>query len=153
MSEHIATIAWKRATPDFRYDSYNRAHEWRFDSGVVVPGSASLAFRGDPERVDPEEAFVAALSSCHMLTFLALAARANFITDAYQDDAVGVMTKNDHGALWVSRVTLRPVVTFSGTRSPTQDELDALHHKAHEECFIAQSVKTQVVVETRRRMY
>jgi len=147
MSEHFATIRWHRTTPDFAAERYNRAHEWTFDSGVVVQASAAPLYRGDADRVDPEEALVAALSSCHMLTFLFEAARKKLIVDSYEDAAVGVMAKNERGKLFVSRVTLRPKVTFGGEHTPTAEEISELHHRAHEGCFIAQSVKTEVVVE------
>lgn len=148
MSEHVASIRWQRSTPDFLYDSYNRAHEWSFDAGITLRASASLAFRGDADCVDPEEALVASLSGCHLLTFLAIAARKRFVVDRYEDDAIGVMTKNEHGKLWVSRVTLRPKVIFSG-RLPTHEELAAMHASAHENCFIGQSVKSEVLIEPR----
>jgi len=147
MSEHVATIRWTRTTPDFAIERYNRGHEWRFDSGVVVPASASPTYRGDADRVDPEEALVAALSSCHMLTFLFEAARKKIVVDSYEDAAVGVMSKNEHGKLWVSRVTLRPKVTFASDLPPSVQELSLLHQRAHEGCFIAHSVKTEVVIE------
>jgi organic hydroperoxide reductase OsmC/OhrA len=146
MSEHIATIHWRRSSADFTYDSYNRAHEWRFDADVVVPASASPPYRGDAECVDPEEAFVAALSSCHLLTFLTIAARKRFVVDSYSDRAVGQLTKNEHGKLWISRVTLHPQAVFSGAKLPSAEELAKLHQLAHENCFIALSVKTEVVV-------
>ena len=148
MSEHFATISWKRSSADYSAETYNRGHEWKFDSGVVVPASASPLYRGDADRVDPEEALVAALSSCHMLTFLFDAARKKFVVDSYEDAAVGVMTKNERGKPWVSRVTLRPKVSFGGARQPSADELAALHEHAHANCFIAQSVKTEVLVES-----
>jgi organic hydroperoxide reductase OsmC/OhrA len=144
MSEHLATITWKRSSADFTAQTYNRSHTWTFDSGVTVPASASPVYRGDKDRVDPEEALVAALSSCHMLTFLFEAARKRFVVDSYDDAAIGVMTKNERGKLWVSRVTLRPKVRFSGELQPSAAELAALHEHAHENCFIAQSVKTEV---------
>jgi organic hydroperoxide reductase OsmC/OhrA len=147
MSEHVASITWKRTTPEFTAETYNRSHEWKFDSGVVVPASASPLYRGDADRVDPEEALVAALSSCHMLTFLFEAARKKLVVDSYEDAAVGVMTKNERGKLWVSKVTLRPKISFSGSRQPSAEELAALHEHAHGSCFIAQSVKTEVIVE------
>src|SRR5688500_9156474 len=101
MSEHTASVRWRRSSAEFTYESYNRAHEWHFDGGVSVPASAAPAYRGDVERVDPEEAFVAALSSCHILTFLAVAARKRFVVESYEDDAVGTMSKNEAGRLWV----------------------------------------------------
>ncbi|MGZ5924856.1 MAG: OsmC family protein [Rhizomicrobium sp.] len=149
MSEHHASIRWKRTSADFTYDSYNRAHEMRFNEGtIVVPASAAPAFKGDIDRVDPEEAFVAALSSCHMLTFLALCARKRLVVDSYDDDAVGVMEKGSDGKLWVSRVTLRPRIRFAAGTSVEPAALAEIHHKAHGECFIANSVKTDVSVET-----
>jgi organic hydroperoxide reductase OsmC/OhrA len=147
MSEHIATVTWQRSGADFTARTYNRSHEWKFDSGVVVAASASPLFRGDADRVDPEEALVAALSSCHMLTFLFDAAQKNLVVDSYEDTAVGVMTKNERGTLWVSRVTLRPKIRFGGGSQPSAEQLAAMHEHAHEHCFIAQSVKTEVVVE------
>lgn len=149
MSAHHASIRWKRTSADFTYDSYNRAHEMRFNEGtIVVPASAAPAFKGDIDRVDPEEAFVAALSSCHMLTFLALCARKRLVVDSYDDDAVGVMEKGSDGKLWVSRVTLRPRIRFAAGTSVEPAALAEIHHKAHGECFIANSVKTDVSVET-----
>src|SRR5689334_13503611 len=114
MSEHRATIDWKRATPDFSYESYNRDHEWSFDAGITVRGSAAPAYKGGESCVDPEEAFVASLSSCHMLTFLAIAAKKRLVVDSYRDEAVGVLSKDASGNLAITRVTLHPRVNFSG---------------------------------------
>jgi organic hydroperoxide reductase OsmC/OhrA len=144
---YTATIHWHR-TPDeaFTDNRYSRGHQWSFDGGVTFRASASPHVVGkfaDPAGVDPEEAFVASLSSCHMLTFLFLAAKAGHVIDAYDDTAEGVMTK-EGGKLWVSQVILRPHVTWSG--ATPLDEL-ALHHAAHEDCFIANSVKTVVLCE------
>src|SRR4029079_11794445 len=108
MSEHKATIDWKRVTPDFAYETYNRDHDWSFDAGVTVRASATTAYQGNPACVDPEEAFVASLSSCHMLTFLAITAVKKLVVDAYQDEAVGVLAKDAGGRLAITRVTLRP---------------------------------------------
>jgi organic hydroperoxide reductase OsmC/OhrA len=146
--EHHATILWRRTSESFTYDSYNRAHEWRF-AGVTVPASAAPEFRGDATMVNPEEAFVASLSSCHMLTFLALAAKKRFSLDLYSDEAVGYLEKNEKGQLAVTRVVLRPHVQWSQGVSVSQSDLDTLHHQAHEGCFIANSVKTGVTVEPR----
>jgi len=146
--EHRATILWRRTSESFTYDSYNRAHEWRFHS-VTVPASAAPGFRGDATMVNPEEAFVASLSSCHMLTFLALAAKKRFSLDSYTDEAVGYLEKNDKGRLAVTRVLLRPQVQWSPGISVSPADLDSLHHQAHEGCFIANSVKTDVTVEPR----
>lgn len=147
MSEYRATAHWRRTSSDFSYDAYNRAHEVRVGGGQIVPFSSAPEFRGEPDRVNPEEALVAALSSCHMLTFLAIASRKRFVVDSYDDEAVGVMTKNEQGRLWVSKVTLKPVVRFGGEKHPSAEELAAMHHSAHENCFIANSVKTDVIVE------
>lgn len=145
MSEHRVTVSWERTTEDFTYESYSRNHTWEFESGVVVPASAAPAFRGDPTRVDPEAAFVAALSSCHMLTFLAIAARKRLVVDGYRDSAVGFLEKDAGGKLSITRVILRPEVTF---REPlSADVVERMHHLSHEECFIANSVKTDVRVE------
>ncbi len=149
MSEHRATVSWRRETDAFTYAAYNRAHHWHFEGGVVVPASATPAYKGDADRVDPEKAFVASLASCHMLTFLAYAAAKKFIVDSYDDEAVGTVAKNAAGKMWVSEVRLRPKIVFSGAVLPSPGDLDSLHHKAHEDCFIANSVKTEVVVEPR----
>lgn len=147
MSEHKASIRWRRRTPGFGYDEYNREHEWEFE-GVRVPASAAPGYKGKPGHVDPEEAFIAALSSCHMLTFLALAARKRFVVDAYEDDAVGHLEKDERGKLAVTRVILRPRASFAPTGAPTPEEISKLHAQAHEHCFIANSVRTEVAVET-----
>lgn len=148
MSEHRATIAWKRSSADFKYDTYNRDHIWHIDGGIDVPASSAPEYRGTMERVDPERALVAALSSCHMLTFLALAARKRLVVDGYEDEASGVMTKNAKGKLFVSHVTLRPKITWAGD-APSAEEIDRMHDKSHEECFIANSVLTEIAVEPR----
>ncbi len=150
MSEYTATIYWQRHGAVFTDQKYSRAHEWRFDGGATVPGSSSphvvrLPY-SDASAVDPEEAFVASLSSCHMLFFLSFAASQGFVVDSYQDAAVGVMARNEAGKMAMTLVTLRPKVVFSG-RQPTAQELDELHHRSHEECFIASSVKTDVRCE------
>ena len=147
MSEHHATIDWKRETADFDYETYNRDHDWTFDAGVTVRGSAAPAYKGSESCVDPEEAFVASLSSCHMLTFLALAAKKKHVVDAYHDQAVGILAKDTAGNLAITKVTLRPKVRFSGENQPALEELRQLHDRAHHACFIANSVKTEVIVE------
>ena len=151
MSEHHASVAWKRISPDFTYESYNRAHEIRFKRGaIILPASSAPAFRGDADRVDPEEAFVSSLSSCHMLTFLAICARKRLTVDSYDDDAVGVMEKGENGKLWMARVTLSPRVFFASGVNVNDALLAEIHHKSHEECFIANSVLTSVTVVPRR---
>ena len=147
MSEHKATISWTRGGKDFAYESYSRDHTWRFDGGVEVAGSAAPAYLGNPANVDPEEAFVASVASCHMLTFLAIAARRRFVVDGYEDAAVGHMEKNAEGKLAVTRVDLHPKITFAGEKRPSPDEIAHLHELAHENCFIANSVRTEITVE------
>ncbi len=152
MSEYTADILWQRApNEDFVASRYSRRHEMRFDGGAVVAGSSSPHSvplpMSDASAVDPEEAFVASLSSCHMLWFLAIAAKRKFCVDRYFDAAVGVMEKNAQGKVAVTRVTLRPEVVFSGERLPTRAEIEHLHHTAHDECYIANSVKTEVLCE------
>ena len=148
MSEHRVQVRWERGGVDFGYESYPRDHVWSFEGGVQVPGTAAPAFRGNPERVDPEAAFVAALSSCHMLTFLAIASRKRLVVDTYEDDAVGFLAKNEAGKLAMTRVVLRPRVVLAGAQPPAE-QLAELHERAHRECFIANSVVTQVEVEAR----
>ena len=150
--EYRASVKWKReGDAKFTDQRYSRGHSWSFDGGITVPGSSSpLSVRlpySVAEAVDPEEALVAALSSCHMLTFLYVAAKQGFVVDSYEDDAVGVMTKNEAGRMWVSKVTLHPAISFTGDKRPSADDLSHLHHLAHEECYIANSVKSEVVVE------
>ncbi len=147
MAEHRARIDWKRTTEDFSYPAYSRDHSWAFKGGVAVPASAAPKFLGSPDRVDPEDAFVAALSSCHMLSFLAIASRRRYTVDTYEDDAVGYLEPNSEGKLVMTRVILRPKVVFGGEKSPTSEQIDLMHHQAHDECFIANSVKTNVRCE------
>ena len=145
MSEHRATTEWSRDGQPFVYETYSRKHEIRFENGITVPGNAAPAnipkTVAPAPGVDPEQMFIAALSSCHMLWFLHVAQVRKFVIDRYVDEAVGVLDKDR-----MSKVTLHPVVTFSG-KAPTEEEHRALHHKAHGKCFIANSVKTEVVVE------
>jgi organic hydroperoxide reductase OsmC/OhrA len=153
MSEYKATIKWQRTGPDFLKGKYSREHTWAFDGGVNVPASASPAVVpapwSNPAGVDPEEAFVASLSSCHMLTFLHLASKAGFQIDNYEDEAVGKVTKNEKGVPWVSSVTLNPRIVYGGEKLPTPEDEERLHHQAHEWCYIANSVKTEVVISGR----
>ena len=143
MSTHKAKVTWQRSG-EFRYETYSRAHALDFE-GIGVPGNAAPgnipATVSSEKGVDPEQAFVGALSACHMLWFLHLACREKWVVESYVDEAVGTLDKT-----WMSKVVLRPKVIFSG-REPTRAELDALHHKAHEKCFIANSVKSEVVIE------
>jgi organic hydroperoxide reductase OsmC/OhrA len=151
MSEYTAEVLWTRGDQDFLGNRYSRRHLLRFDGGAEVAGSSSPHSvplpMSDASAVDPEEAFVAALSSCHMLWFLALAAKRRFCVDRYFDAAVGVMEKNAEGRVAITRVTLHPEVCFSGEHRPSPAEIEQLHHAAHEACFIANSVKSEVVCE------
>ncbi len=150
MSQHNAIIDWKCASPDFLKGKYSREHTWSFDGGVTVPASPSPAAvpapYSNPECVDPEEAFVAAVASCHMLTYLYLAYRQGFQVDAYHDEAVGSMTQNEHGIPWVSSIRLNPRITYSGQKMPTSSQEHDLHHLAHQQCYIANSIKTEVLI-------
>jgi organic hydroperoxide reductase OsmC/OhrA len=151
LSEYHAVVEWNRDGARFTDNRYSRGHRWRFDGGVEVPASASPHIVPLPlsvaAAVDPEEAFVASLSSCHMLFFLSFAARDGLVVDDYRDDAVGLMARDEGGKLAMTRVTLRPRVRYGEGRQPTRAEEDALHHAAHEACFIASSVKTEVACE------
>ena len=149
MAEYLATIRWEQSGGEFSKGQYSREHTWSFDGGLTVPASSSphsvrLPF-SNPANLDPEEAFVAAISSCHMLTFLWLAYRGGFEVRAYEDEAVGVMTNNERGVPWMSAVTLRPRITWGASR-PSREKEEELHHGAHEGCYIAQSVKTDIRV-------
>jgi organic hydroperoxide reductase OsmC/OhrA len=150
MSEHRATIAWKLNGPNFRKGHFSREHTWTFDGGVTVPASPSPTVIPTPwsnaAGVDPEEAFVASIASCHLLTFLWVAARQGFEVESYEDDAVGVLTKNERRIPWVSAVTLNPRIVYTGDKRPTREEEAQMHHAAHEQCFIANSVKTEITV-------
>jgi len=153
MSTYTATVVWARAAGAvFKDNKYSRAHQWRFDGGTVVPASSSPKVVPPPlskeEAVDPEEAFIASLSSCHLLFFLFYAAKAGFVIDHYEDEATGEIGKNVQGAAAMLKVHLRPKIAWA-ERTPSADELDELHHRAHESCYIANSVKTEVVVEPR----
>lgn len=153
MSEHVAKISWQRGEAAFAKGRYSRAHTWSFDGGVEVKASASphvvpLPW-SDATAVDPEEAFVAALSSCHMLWFLSLAAALSFVVDSYEDEAVGHMSEIAPDRLAVTEVILRPRVSFDSAHAPTRSQLDDLHHAAHDRCFLANSVKTQIRIEPR----
>lgn len=148
MTERLtATITWERGGA-FDYKTFDRTHTWAFGGGQSVQGSAAPAYFGDPTKVNPEEGLVAALASCQMLTFLSIAALKGLTVDAYEDQASGEIDKNEAGRMWVSRITLRPKVTFSG-KAPDAATLEKLHHNAHERCFIANSLKSQVVLEPR----
>ena len=153
MSTYTATVVWQRE-PDapFKDNKYSRAHEWHFDGGTVVPASSSPHVVRLPlsraDAVDPEEALVASLSSCHMLFFLSYAAAGGFVIDRYEDEAVGEMGKNENGAVAMLKCRLRPKISWAGT-PPDAAKLDALHHRSHKDCYIASSVRTEVLIEPR----
>ncbi|MDQ7733037.1 OsmC family protein [Halomonas sp. SpR1] len=152
MSEYYASVKWTRKVDESYVDNkYSRGHVWEFDGGVSVPASSSPHVVPLPysveANVDPEEAFVAALSSCHMLFFLAIAAKKKYVVDSYTDHAVGTMEKDASDRVSMTKVILRPKVSFSGGGTPLREELEEIHHQSHEQCFIANSVKTEVITE------
>lgn len=146
MSEHRAELVWRRDDGEFTYETYSRDHTWTFDNGAVVEASAAPAFRGSPGRIDPEEAFVASIASCHMLTFLAIAARKRLGVRSYRDAAVGHLEKNVDGRLAITRVELHPRIEFDGD-PPDAATLAAMHESSHEQCFIASSVRTEITID------
>ena len=151
MAEHIATISWKNTGEDFLRGKYSREHTWTFDGGAVVKGSSSphsvpLPY-SDATAVDPEEALVAALASCHMLFFLGGAARDGWVIDSYTDTPVATMGRNAAGREYIARIVLHPRIVFGGARQPTPAQVEALHHWSHEECYIANSIRAEVVIE------
>jgi|SRR6185503_6612790 len=147
MSEHRVQLHWARESPAFDYAAYNRSHAATFKNGQTLKMSAAPAYKGDPSLVDPEEAFVASLSSCHMLTFLAIASRKGLVVDRYVDEAVGILEKNEEGRLAITRVTLRPRIDFGGS-APDEAAINDMHDESHHQCFIANSVKTHITVES-----
>lgn len=146
MSEHRARIEWRNDSDTLTYETYTRDHTWSFHS-LQVPASAAPEYLGSEARLDPEEAYVASLSSCHMLTFLAIAAKRKLVVDQYVDNAVGYLQKDENGRLAVTRVVLHPEVSFAAGSTVTHSDLESLHHGAHRNCFIANSVKTTIEVE------
>ncbi len=151
MSEYAATVFWERGDQDFCGNAYSRGHSWSFDGGLVVPASASPDIVPLPwsvaENVDPEEAFVASISSCHMLFFLSLAAKRKIMIDRYKDAATGFMQQREDGKIAMTKVILRPEATYGENSRPSREQLEKLHHRAHELCFIANSVNTTIVTE------
>ena len=157
MGEYTAVISWQRGGARFSKDDYSRAHRWSFDGGIDVPASASPHVvplpRSVEAAVDPEEAFVASLASCHMLWFLSIASRRGYVVERYRDEAAGALGRNADGRLAMTRVTLRPRVEFAPDARPTAAEHEAMHHEAHERCFIASSVMTEVTCEPREEAH
>jgi Predicted redox protein, regulator of disulfide bond formation len=152
MSEYRAKISWKSDAPEmFTKNRYSRGHVWEFDEGVTVPASSSphvvrLPF-SNSAAVDPEEALVAAASSCHMLTLLWLAGNDGFRIDSYTDTAVGEMTADENGSQWISKITLDPQIEWAGDKLPSSQEIAELHHNAHKQCYIANSIKADVIIK------
>ncbi|EEX40876.1 OsmC family protein [Vibrio furnissii] len=152
MSQYGATVKWQRQPSEVFHDNqYSRGHEWQFDGGVTVPASASPHIVPLPlsvaENVDPEEAMIAALSSCHMLVFLSIAAKKRYVVESYEDQAIGTLAPNQEGKTALTQVVLRPKVIFSGEKQPSVEMLEKMHHQSHENCFIANSVKTEVTTQ------
>jgi organic hydroperoxide reductase OsmC/OhrA len=148
---YTAVVSWERKNAVFTDNRYSRAHRWTFDGGIEVAASASPQVVPLPfslaEAVDPEEALVAALSSCHMLFFLSIAAKQGFVVESYRDEAIGVMGKNASGKMAITEVTLRPRIVFGRDKRPSPAQHESIHHEAHEQCFIANSVTTDVRCE------
>lgn len=152
MSEYVASVVWSRQAEELFIDNkYSRAHQWQFDGGARVAASSSPDIVPLPysvaANVDPEEAFIASLSSCHMLFFLSIAAKNKLTVDSYHDNAVGVMQHTNDGRMSMTQVTLKPCVQFANNEQPSAEQLEEMHHQAHELCFIANSVKTEIVIE------
>ena len=152
MSEYVATVHWQRSTNERFIDhQYSRAHQWIFDGGAIIQASSSPHIVAIPHsveaNVDPEEAFIASLSSCHMLFFLSIAAKNKFIIDKYEDNALGVLQKNTHGKYAMTEVILKPEVIFSVNSKPSLKQYEKMHHQAHQQCFIANSVHTNIVID------
>lgn len=149
MAKHKVTISWRRTTPDFDYKTFDRTHTWQFSGGQTIQGSSAPAYYGNPALANPEEGLIAALSSCQMLTFLSIAALKGFVVERYEDEAVGELGKNEQGKMMVSKIILRPKVSFAGDKVPDAKSLEDIHQKAHKNCFIANSLLTGVVIEPR----
>ena len=149
MSEHNAALRWSRHGRDFRYETFSRDHELTFENGQKTLASSAPAFLGNPEALNPETLLVGSLSSCHMLTFLAICAKRGYVVDHYDDAASGLLDKNAEGRMAITRITLRPKVVFSGDKQPTAEELAKLHERAHANCFIGSSIRADVAVEPR----
>lgn len=147
MSEHNILLTWKKQTESFAYNEYNRDHQWDFGNGLIVNASSAPQFLGNPDYADPERAFAAALSSCHMLFFIAICSKKRLTLTDYVDHATVLLEKDDDGALVISKVILRPKVTFDSDIEIERQSIEKIHHQSHEKCFLARSVKSEVVVE------
>lgn len=144
MSQHIATLTWEREGKPFDYKSYSRNHVWDFGHDIRVTASAAPAYLGDETKVDPEQAFVASLASCHMLTFLAIASMSGIIVERYEDRAIGRLAKNEEGKMAITKIDLYPKIVFAEGHEPDRAKLEKLHHKSHSECFLANTVKCAI---------
>lgn len=147
MSEHTVNILWKNESEDFSYKNYDRTHSWKFEGGIVVKASAAPEYLGKKEFVNPEEAFAASLASCHMLTFLAIASMKKFSIEIYEDKVVAILDKNEKSRMAVTKLYLRPKITFTGNNVPDKAIINEMHHRAHTECFISNSVLTEIIIE------
>lgn len=147
MSEHKVNLSWKNESVDFSYKTYGRTHSWKFEGGVVVQASAAAEYFGNKELVNPEDAFAASLASCHMLTFLAIASIKKYTLSKYEDNAVAILEKNEQSKMAVTKLYLRPKITFTGDKMPDENSINKMHHLAHSECFIAHSVLTEIIIE------
>ena len=147
MSEHKVYISWKNEGEDFSYKTYDRSHLWKFEGGTIIQASAAPDYLGKSELVNPEEAFAASLASCHMLTFLAIASMKKYMVASYEDNAVATLGKNEKLKVAVTTVYLRPNIIFKGENIPEKTTIDEMHHRAHQECFISNSVLTEIIVE------
>ena len=147
MSEHTVNLSWKNESEDFSYKNYDRTHSWKFEGGSVVKASAAPEYLGKKEFVNPEEAFAASLASCHMLTFLAIASMKKYTIAVYEDNAVAILEKNETSRMAVTKLYLRPKIGFTGDNIPDETIINEMHHRAHTECFIANSVLTEIIIE------
>jgi organic hydroperoxide reductase OsmC/OhrA len=147
MSEHKVKIFWENESEDFSYKKYDRTHSWKFEGGTVVKASAAPEYLGKKEFVNPEEAFAASLASCHMLTFLAVASMKKYIIEIYEDNALAILGKNEKSRMTITKLYLRPKITFTADNIPDKTIINEMHHRAHTECFIANAVLTEIIIE------
>jgi organic hydroperoxide reductase OsmC/OhrA len=147
MSEHRVNLNWENESEDFSYKKYDRTHSWKFEGGIIVKASAAPEYFGKKEFVNPEEAFAASLASCHMLTFLAIASIKKYTIGFYEDNSVAILEKNEKSKMAITKLYLRPKITFTGDNIPDKMMIDKMHHRAHLECFIANSVLTEIIIE------
>jgi organic hydroperoxide reductase OsmC/OhrA len=150
-SEHKVNIDWKNTREDLSYFTYDRSHSWKFEGGKIVLASSAPEYGGKIEFVNPEEALAAAVASCHMLSFLYVASKGKWVVDHYKDKAIGILDKNEKGQIAVTQLFLRPVITFRGDKIPTEALVNEMHQKAHNECFIARSVLTEIIIQPQFR--